>query len=396
MIVFPASPDWARPIAERIGFLTDIIRAYDDTEQRIQLRETANGGIAFRAMCTDAREAAMIEARLWTQQPHIVLVPWWQDATPLLAGVNAGATLLQVETGNRDFYEGGRFILWRDHTDFEEGIIDNITSAGYIVPQSALDNAFAANTDVIPLKRCRLESSQVIEHPGAEVSEIDIRFTTEADEMRAYTGGSPTQYQGFDLLDEVTPNNRQDAEAEYTRSAILLDSRTSIRTVDDHSELATVKRKFNWFAYGRDDIAQLKRFIHRRKGRAVPFWVPTYRNDLPLAEAVTGGGTSFEIMDVGYSSHQFPDDARRHIAFITPSGAITAREVLDAHANSNGNETITVSGALPAGGFPASTMVSFLTLARLDEDDIEISWSSRVLAEADLPYVEITKEVQQS
>jgi hypothetical protein len=29
MIVFASSPDWAEPVAERIGYLTEVLRAYD-------------------------------------------------------------------------------------------------------------------------------------------------------------------------------------------------------------------------------------------------------------------------------------------------------------------------------------------------------------------------------
>lgn len=391
MTVFATSPDWAAGITERIGYLTDILRAHDDTEQRIRLRSTANGGLAFRALCADAQEAAAIEAMLWANQAAAFLVPWWPDVSPLTVAADAPDTVLQVDTTDRDFVQGGAALVWLDHLTYAEVLIDSLT-ASTITLDSAIGTEFPLGAVVVPLKEGRLEDQQSVGRPTGSVSELDVSFTTEPGEVPAYSGSAPTQYEGYDLIEEL-PNNRLDGEIELRRASAMIDSRTSIRVVDDKSGIATALSGFNWFAYTRSEIAALKRFIHRRFGQAVPFWLPTWHNDLPLAEDAAGAAVNIDIKRVGYTDYQFPDTARRHIAFIDPSGAITARKVTAAVDNGDGTETITVSSALPAGGFPAATMVSFLPLVRLADDDVDLRWSSPIMVECDLPVVEVTREV---
>lgn len=389
MSVLATCPDWQQPVVERIGYLTDVIRAYNDTEQRIRLRETANGGLRFNALCMDDRESAQARALLWAKQADVIFVPWWPDAQVLPAAVSIGETTLDIDPENRDFTELKRLLVWRDAHTWEIAFIDAVNT-GSVELAVGLTAGFSAGSLVVPLKPCRLALSQTVTNPNTTLAEIEVDCSAETDETPEYTGTTPTQYEGFDLL-EVTPNNTGDGASDYERNAILLDSPTSIRAMDDHSGIATRSGSFQWFADGRDEIAALKCFIHRRKGRAVPFWAPTYCADLPLSAAATG--TSFTIKSIDYTANQFPDIARRHIAFITPGGAITPRKITNAVNNGNGTETITISSALPAGGFPASTLVSFLTLVRLAEDDIDVSWSTCALAEATLPITEITREV---
>lgn len=391
MTIFATEPDWARGISERIGYLTDILRAYDDTEQRIRLKSTATGAISFRAMCADAREAASIEAMLWANQASVFLVPWWQDQSPLTAAADASDTVLEVDTTDRDFVEGEGVVVWIDHLTYADAVILSLTDST-ITLDGALGIDFPAGAAVVPLKIARLGDTQRVGRPNTEVAELEVDFTTEPGEVPAYSGSAPTQFLGYDLLEE-SPNNRLDGAGEFRRSTSMIDSRTSLRAVDDRSGLATVLSGFNWFAYTRPEIAALKRFIHRRFGQAVPCWVPTYHNDLPLAEDAVGAAVSFDVKHVGYTEHQFPDTARRYIAFVEPSGAITPRKITSAVDNGDGTETITVSVALPAGGFPIATTVSFLPLVRLASDDVELRWSSPIMVECDLPLVEVTREV---
>jgi hypothetical protein len=388
MNVFASQPNWIEPVRERIGFLTDILPAYDGSEQRIRLRETANGGIAFRVTCPTAREWAQLQSLITAKQSEIIHVPWWPDAQPLLAAVNALDTELEVDTADRDFAAEHGVILWRNAFQYEAGTIAALTTSGLSLADG-LDSGFAAGTLVIPLKACRLAFEQTVTQPTTDVAELDVQFTTEAEEMPAYAGAEPTQWLGMDVL-TLQPNNAPDFETEHRRQAVLLDSRAGVRASDDHADLSFTSRGFNWWAKGRTSIAALKAFLHRRKGRAVPFWLPTWRRDLPLAEAIAAGET-FDIKDVGYTELQFPFVSRRHIALISTAGDVTIREIAYAVDNGDGTETITVSGALPE--MPASTMVSLLTLMRLADDQVEIEWSTRAMAQARVPVTEIPREV---
>jgi hypothetical protein len=198
-------------------------------------------------------------------------------------------------------------------------------------------------------------------------------------------------YQGYDLLDQTQPG-RTGEEKEIRRSVVLLDNKTGKRTSDDRGGTPVIERGFSWLAQGRSAVNTLKAFITARKGRAVPVWVPTYQRDLALTTDVGSADIAITVKDINYTNMMFPNAARRHIAFIGPSGAITPRKITSAMRNANNTETLTLDSAVGA-SFSASTMVCFLALCRLAEDEVEITWHSVEVAEATLRFVEVPREV---
>lgn len=199
-----------------------------------------------------------------------------------------------------------------------------------------------------------------------------------------------TTYLGFDVLDQVTPG-REEAAKVFKRSFTLLDNRTGKRAADDRGGAPIVTRPFTWIAHGRAAINTFKSFITARKGRAVPFWVPTYQHDLILNQDVLATETTIVIKDINYTAMLFPNAARRHIAYITPALNMTFRKITSATRTTT-TETLTMDSAAGT-AFPASTtMVAFLILCRLAEDKVEYTWYTTDYIEAALKFTELPKE----
>lgn len=199
-------------------------------------------------------------------------------------------------------------------------------------------------------------------------------------------------YQGYDLLDQMQPG-RTGEEKEIRRSVVLLDNRTGKRISDDRGGTPVIERGFSWLVQGRSAVNTLKTFLLARKGRAVPVWVPTYQRDLALTTDVGSADIAITVKDINYTNMMFSAASRRHIAFIAASGAITPRKITFAMRNANNTETLTLD-SVAGSSFPiATTMVSFLTLCRLAEDDAEIVWHSTEVVEATFRFVEVPREV---
>jgi hypothetical protein len=116
----------------------------------------------------------------------------------------------------------------------------------------------------------------------------------------------------------------------------------------------------------------LRQFLHRCAGRLTPFWLPTGRQDLVLAQDVGEGGLVLRCQAAS-SVQTLASPARRALALRLPDGGVIFREVVSAEAVSGGFEDITVTQALPA--LTAGTVrLSWMCLARLDADRVEISW----------------------
>jgi hypothetical protein len=141
-------------------------------------------------------------------------------------------------------------------------------------------------------------------------------------------------------------------------------------------------------------VTTLRAFLLARFGQLNAFWIPTWDQDLVLAQDVGPTDAGIVIESEFYTQFFFPNKARCYLAFIPEdqSGNVYC-EVTAAVDNGDGTETLTLDA--PTGkSFPAATtMISFLTLARLGSDEAEIDWMASDLAQANLQIQEVPREV---
>jgi hypothetical protein len=137
-------------------------------------------------------------------------------------------------------------------------------------------------------------------------------------------------------------------------------------------------------------------FLEARKGRAVPFWLPSYQWDLTLAVDLLTAGSNASIDWVRYTQQYFgTTGARRHLA-IWPHGLPGSMDYyLVEDADDPGTE-VTESLTINPGAvqdYPvASTVLSFLKLGRLEDDRVEIEYYDTETAQATIKFRELPLE----
>jgi hypothetical protein len=178
--VFSPDPDWEEGIRERTEYLTQIMNAYADKEQRVQLRKNPRTRLAFKVITLEVKDTAALHALLWGWQARIYGVPFWPDAQPLLANVSIGATVIQVDTTLRKFTAGGLMMLWRDMHTVEALSVQSV-AAGSITLTAPTTQAWVADgrTYVVPLLTGRLPQEARVPRMNNAVAELDAEFACE-------------------------------------------------------------------------------------------------------------------------------------------------------------------------------------------------------------------------
>lgn len=204
-------------------------------------------------------------------------------------------------------------------------------------------------------------------------------------------------YLGLPVLLE-DPNRREDPTHTARRSKLRVDSVTGPFTEVEKAKVQKQTRPFSWFMANRADIDAFRTFIDERKGRLVPFWIPTWHHDLRLAATGLSGSASLDILNINYSRHQFDatETWRRHLAFIKIGvGVQFIRRIDSAVENVDETETLGLSSATGIDIDPTKDqwMLSFLTMCRLESDVIPLHWHSPTTAEAVFNVVEIPQEM---
>ena len=394
IVLFSVSPDWAEGMVESISFLTDVMKAYSDNEQRRALRQLPRRAMHYRASTLNARDAAGMESLVWGWQNQPYGVPWWPDATPLTASISAGATVIPCVTADRQFAPGGLMCIRTDEFTFEALSILSVGPSSVTVTSPTQFNWTAGpGTLVMPVFLARLPHAVTIERLSSSIDQLEVEFIGEPQQIAPAPAITLTQYKGFDVL-EIMPNWEADLKRTYARSMLTIDPKIGPDEVIDKGGSAIVTQEFPWWLDGHANITTFRAFVLRRFGRMNPFWIPTWDQDLVLASDVGASDGAIVIKSEFYSRFFFPSIARRDLAFLPASGSGNVyRRITAAVDNGNGTETLTLSSSLGVAMPAASTQVSFLTLARLASDDVEIKWSTSDHAEAVLSLQEVPREL---
>lgn len=162
LIPYPFPANMARPIAESFGYLTDIIKTTDGTEQRIQLRAVPVGTVGFSAYLGEPREAQMANAILFGNQPRAFGVPRWQFSTPLAADADVEDLAIYCTTSYIPFVEGGLVMLWTSPFAWEVQTIESVESDHLTIATGLRFGWTATQTLVVPMVVGRLSKDEAI------------------------------------------------------------------------------------------------------------------------------------------------------------------------------------------------------------------------------------------
>jgi hypothetical protein len=393
VVLFSAPIDWDSGFKEKIGYLTNVLKMYSDAEQRRALRQLARRGATMRAKGLTAREAAGIESQIWGWQNQPYGVPWWPDASPLLANAPIGSTVLQVNTTNFQFAANGIAAIWKDEFTYEALYVTGLT-AGTITLGAPTQLAWTAgpNILVMPVFLGRLPNDVNIQRLFSGADEMEMDFSGEAQQVAPAPSIALTQYHGFDVL-EIPANWPGDLKRKYSRSILHLDPGVGPITVIDKGGSPITSQPFPWLMLNHSQVNTLRAFFLARFGKFRPFWIPTWDQDLVMFQDAVINDTGIKIYSEFYTRFMFSNKARRDVALIPyDSSGNVYRRITASIDNGDGTESLTFDSILPKAFPAAKTMVSFLVFARLDIDDVEIDWMNNDLAQTVIEMTEVPRE----
>lgn len=393
--LFSIAPEWGEGMVESIEYLTDVLKAYSDNEQRRALRRLPRRALRYRASTLNARDAAGMEALVWGWQNQPYGVPWWPDAQPLLSDIPAGTFVIPVDTADRQFAVGGLVAIWKDEYTFEAFNISAVAAHSVTATSPTQFNwKGGPATRVMPVFLCRLPASVDVSRYSSEIDQIDLSFIGEMGQPAPAPAISPAQFKGFDVL-EIAPNwEGAPLKRGYKRSMVTIDPKVGPIEVIDKGGTAIVDHEFPWWLDTHPVVTAFRAFLIRRFGQLNPFWLPTWDQDLVLFQDVLSSDSAIKIRSEFYTKFLFASPARRFIAFIPMDGSGNVYgKITGAVDNGDGTETLTLEAVTGKNFAKGGTMISFLTLARLASDMVSINWASSDHAEARVPLQETPREL---
>lgn len=379
--------NWSTPIIERLEWRTDVLLAYDGSEQRIALRQTPRRYFEFGFLVPTLIERQKLEAAISANGSQAWDLPLWTDSTPCTSAVSNGDVVVYADTVGRDFVAGGKALLLATNGN---SLIINISTltTTQLNLSSAVVGAWPLETAVIPLRTAYLEQSQQISRfTGSAIYGV-VRFL--CDDISNWSTATETIYRDYPVL-KIASNWSQDITTDYQRKMQIVDFGVGGIYRDDESSLPVFIQSHHFVLDSRQKITDFRKFLYSRRGRLNALWIPTFMPDLTF---VALSSVYLDVVNIDYTTLYNQSINRRDIRIELTNGNIYYRRIVASTVISGTVERLTLDSVLGVSVTAADVeKISFMMFGRLDADAIELAWSYGDYVDVKLNFRSVNNDV---
>lgn len=382
--------NWVEPgVVESLEWMTSVIKSYDGSEQRSAGRSKPRRKIKYQYTMNNS-QARYMESLLWGWQSRIFAVPVWMDSQTTTVDIIIGDTEILIPTENLSYYEGGLVILSSGYKNFEAVEIAQVLS-DRLVLSLPLKTTWPVGTTLVPSNLARTPQSVKLLRKTNTLFTANIEWSCDPVDTDPHVPlvAAPLQHNGLELMTKK-PNWSRDLDTEYMVDTDVLDYGTGAIGIVDRTGYPTVIKKHQWLLKTREEITDLRKFLRRREGRLVPFYMSTFNEDIVVTETLGASGSTLTIVDDGYFLFVNAHPGRKHIEVVTTGGTFY-REVLGSTDNEDGTLLLSIDSPLGIEFAPHEfKRISFLNACRLFSDKLVIGWKTKEIAVVEINTVALT------
>lgn len=182
-----------------------------------------------------------------------------------------------------------------------------------------------------------------------------------------------------------------DSLQQVQRLTLPVSSPAGLFTAESLSEIARTTHDLEADFESAAEVDVFRTWYLAQWGALIPFWVPSYQQDLVPVTTIPDDATEFDIHLCGYSRLLFPLVERRAIIFLRVDGTFLKRDIEAATENvDEDTETITINEALGEEFIQSNANgVCLLWYGRLVDDVASIVWDTAETASLQLKMIEL-------
>lgn len=377
LIIFDFPPD--QPIREQMGWFTDIMKTRDGIEQRQGLRTTPRQRLKQSWSGPEDAELSRMRTTMLVQRALTYGIPVWTEMQTVTQGELAGATVIQVNTVGVDHRNDATIIIYDPSTrTFQDAEISSFTASSITVV-TAVAGAIAADAIILPVRFGHILREPALDDRRVGKMVTEILFETEDNVDLAYADTAAVIADGWTVHPEdsypifndcnvIGGSQQRKWESKITRKDSQI-GKPFVQQRHPVSDIVGEKATVDL-----DSLVEIRRWrsmLHFLRGSWGPFYLPTFRNDLPADVDFTLNAGSIIIKNVGLfnlSGFQLPHTS---VMLTLPDGSQFFAEILSIAEISATQESITLVNAFDAAAttvIAATARLSWLELSRIDGD----------------------------
>ena len=384
-------PNWETPVEETLSGKTAILKSYSGKEQRSALTTRLRKSMGYSIDVFGKVEPIKLDAALFSFQNKFYGVPQWQDETPLTSPASAGDTEVFLDTTTYAFSVGASIFLYAGPTVFETGVVTAI-NAGSLELLNPLTRNWGTGSRTFPVQNGRFDKNISFSRQGEQWISANFNFEMSPQLTDPFvSGGSPLATHLGEEAWLMRPNWFSEIAHEQGYEFEKLDKGYGAAHYLDTAESADRQFGIPFLFLNRQSQLYYRQFLGRRKGMAVPFFVPSWTDDLTPTDDVVSSDTAIDFVDNGYDLYTELSPFRKHIYIETKQGQVFTREITSSLASAG---ILTLGIDTPLGvDVKASNfrLACFLYKARLAKDEVTITWKTSKVSSSVLP-IEVVEE----
>lgn len=371
-VKFDLTPE--TPLKEVWDWRTDMMTAYDGTEQRAALRgEHPRVEMSLKFKFSSVTEINAFYADLLSAGNKI-WIPEYQYATRSTAASAAGTSQIFYDNTKTDLRDGEYLLIVS--SGYSKLVQISSINANGALAAIALNDAIEKDALLIPGSIALLDDGRgVSRFPADGAAEASFNALLTRQRATLPRQGSSVALTNFltvpvldrrPLADDMVPDK-------LSTGQISLDNRLGLSDIISRWDYARMSGERTYRVNRVQTPSELdfwKTFLAYCRGKARKFWTSTYRSDLTPVSSPIDGATAYTVSGTDYVNKIYQIPTHRYIEIETSSG--THRASVTGATLSGNNSVITFTPAVPLGsGWQNINRISYLLPCRLNDDKIE-------------------------
>ena len=405
-------------ITEKLEYKTDVIVAYDGSEQRIKTRQHPRHLLSYDFSAMQINHALYLRGIMRMRQSDTYYVPMWHDVAYLNDDFVANGKLLRIDPKYLYSFDDVDYIEIFFHDDVVSETtnivrkVSRYSTLGIELIQKIGIPLDKRNTWIYPLKKCCTQPNGGQNYIWSNGSELTVNYEDLLLKARTHI---PSKYK-YDYVYDLPQKNRWNIPEEYNGKEVF--TKTPEWNADSSAQLSVDKNIFRCdnetgtfvydlintkstdvhtyeFIFRRQfQIHNIKKFFKRVCGRWKSFYMPTWANDLQINRSINANDNAvyyeFDKLRKFYASNErqkaiiiFTKDWQSYIFEVMSY----TYETLD--DNSKVGKVIIVGTAGVNIDVDNILMCSYFNLVRLDQDDLQLNYESNEVATSTMVFKEV-------
>ena len=375
--------DWSQGLSESFQWATDVMIAYDRTEQRVQLRNRARHALTIK-LVESGRIRRHLETILSARMMRLYFFPMPMDIQQLQSPISIGDIIVNVNTDNTDYAVDRYLVVWDDYDNYELKLVNTMATT-FITTGGSFSKNWPVGSYIAPGRFANILNTRKITRHTDGIAEFEILAELQG-EIRKGGVSNPDVYLTYPVND--FPISWNDPQESLDNKWVKLDNITGVVTYDIQSLEPINSRSLMFQISGREPTHRFINFLYERDGKLSPFWVHGDGKAVEVINTALAGQKIMVVAQMDYERSLNGSLCRTHLEFELVSGDIFRVEIDSVLQTLDGNEELTFTENLP---FDVSESVllrvNWLELVRFDTDDIKIKWETDTELTADIQIV---------